>query len=520
MPTKAFLLTPQPWACAAVLLMTVGFFTGANTFATVVIAPNDLVNQDGNTVPASQTYGDTSNLFPFFPGAGNPLEYQQVYDASQFSSFAVGGENITEISFRVGIEATERTDGGAFAATIPLIQISLSTTSSTPAGLSSSVPNNYPGDPNAPPAGADATFAHNVGSDAVTVYGVPGVGSPLAVASTGATTTGTSTANPAPFDITIVLTTPFHYDPSQGNLLLNVVNYEGAASPTGIQLDGTMAEDSVASVYNYGSATGATATGSSTEGLVTEFNTGALVPEPGAARAHPGLLSPDDCPLALPPPPTARFPPMKSPRHPLSRREFLRLTAAAGGAAALGGATADLARAGLPGFKIGPVAPSPIGVTTPVPPLPAPSLSGIQHVVVVMMENRSFDHFLGWLPGANGLQAGLTYYDSAGLPHVTAPLAPDYQGCSLTDPNHSYEGGRVEYNGSITSTNGPCNGFRFAGANPDDNFSIGYYQQSDLAFFGQAAPALDRVRQLFRRHHGRNVSEPFPHARRPDRSAA
>ncbi len=27
---------------------------------------------------------------------------------------------------------------------------------------------------------------------------------------------------------------------------------------------------------------------------------------------------------------------------------------------------------------------------------------GIEHVVVLMMENRSFDHFLGWLPGANG----------------------------------------------------------------------------------------------------------------------
>ena len=34
--------------------------------------------------------------------------------------------------------------------------------------------------------------------------------------------------------------------------------------------------------------------------------------------------------------------------------------------------------------------------------LPSPELSGIEHVVVVMMENRSFDHMLGWLPNANG----------------------------------------------------------------------------------------------------------------------
>ena len=39
--------------------------------------------------------------------------------------------------------------------------------------------------------------------------------------------------------------------------------------------------------------------------------------------------------------------------------------------------------------------------------LPKPHKSNIEHVVLVMMENRSFDHYLGWLPGANGMQAGL-----------------------------------------------------------------------------------------------------------------
>jgi phospholipase C len=33
--------------------------------------------------------------------------------------------------------------------------------------------------------------------------------------------------------------------------------------------------------------------------------------------------------------------------------------------------------------------------------LPTPAASGIEHIVVVMMENRSFDHLLGWLPNAN-----------------------------------------------------------------------------------------------------------------------
>src|SRR5215217_3716766 len=70
--------------------------------------------------------------------------------------------------------------------------------------------------------------------------------------------------------------------------------------------------------------------------------------------------------------------------------------------------------------------------------LPAvPSHSGIKHVVVLMMENRSFDHFLGWLPGADGRQAGLTYRDKANVPHQTWQLSTlaesPYQGCQFND---------------------------------------------------------------------------------------
>jgi len=102
------------------------------------------------------------------------------------------------------------------------------------------------------------------------------------------------------------------------------------------------------------------------------------------------------------------------------------------------------------------------------------------------MENRSFDHFFGWLPRANGRQSGLTYYDSNGIAHSTYPSAIDtttgnYQGCGLVDPNHSFEGGRVEYD------NGACDGWRRLGANPSDDFSIGYYTPGALDFFGRAA---------------------------------
>jgi phospholipase C len=112
--------------------------------------------------------------------------------------------------------------------------------------------------------------------------------------------------------------------------------------------------------------------------------------------------------------------------------------------------------------------------------LPRPDRSGIKHVVVAMMENRSFDHFLGWLPGADGRQAGLVYTDSTGASFETYPLAPDFQGCGHPDPDHSYDGGRVEFDG------GACDGWLRAGTN--DVYAIGYYRQEDLSFLGQAAP--------------------------------
>lgn len=111
--------------------------------------------------------------------------------------------------------------------------------------------------------------------------------------------------------------------------------------------------------------------------------------------------------------------------------------------------------------------------------LPKPRKSGIDHVVVAMAENRSFDHLLGWLPGADGRQAGLVYTDRNGAAFETHPLAPDFQGCGHPDPDHSFRGGRIEYNERA------CDGWLRAGSN--DEYAIGYYRQEDLPFLGKAA---------------------------------
>ncbi|MFJ8196414.1 alkaline phosphatase family protein [Streptomyces sp. NPDC096152] len=153
----------------------------------------------------------------------------------------------------------------------------------------------------------------------------------------------------------------------------------------------------------------------------------------------------------------------------ISRRKLI-----VGAASAAAAMTAPLATEGLAEAGQTPLS------TSGTSSLPAPKDSGIDHIVVVMMENRSFDHYLGWLPGADGRQSGLKYTDRDGVAHATHHL-DTAQGCQYNDPDHSYEGGRIEYN------DGRCDGWLRAGTN--DEFSIGYYQPEDLDFYGRAAPA-------------------------------
>jgi phospholipase C len=177
----------------------------------------------------------------------------------------------------------------------------------------------------------------------------------------------------------------------------------------------------------------------------------------------------------------------------LSRREFLKTASAAGSGALLLGSVGSV-----------------FGKN--VATLPKPNKSGLDHIVLVTMENRSFDHFLGWLPGANGIQAGLSFIDTRGATFPTYQLT-DYQGCGHADPDHSYAGGRVQYDG------GKCDGF-LQTAPAGDTFPIGYYTQSDLAFLGQAAPGWTTFNSFF----AAIMAETFPnriyqHAAQTDRLA-
>ena len=117
-------------------------------------------------------------------------------------------------------------------------------------------------------------------------------------------------------------------------------------------------------------------------------------------------------------------------------------------------------------------------IDLPLASLPNPGASGIEHVVLVMMENRSFDHFLGWLPGADGRQAGLRYRNPIGNA-VSTWHAGVTNGCGFSDPDHSYEGGRAQYDG------GAMDGFLKDSAN--DMYAVSYYEAADRPFMSQLA---------------------------------
>lgn len=122
--------------------------------------------------------------------------------------------------------------------------------------------------------------------------------------------------------------------------------------------------------------------------------------------------------------------------------------------------------------------------------LPSPRNLPIDTFVVVMMENRSFDHLLGWMPKADGRQAGLSFSNSAGQSFPTYPLVPDYQGCGHPIPGHIWDEARVQFN------NGAADGFLLDGSG-NDSFAIGYYRKQDLQLLPEVAETFTTYDRYF-----------------------
>ena len=67
----------------------------------------------------------------------------------------------------------------------------------------------------------------------------------------------------------------------------------------------------------------------------------------------------------------------------------------------------------------------------------------IDHVVVLMLENRSFDHMLGYLPHPNskfdGLLKGGPYQNPGWNGGATVPITSDAKDVLPVDPDHSHD---------------------------------------------------------------------------------
>ena len=173
----------------------------------------------------------------------------------------------------------------------------------------------------------------------------------------------------------------------------------------------------------------------------------------------------------------------------LDRRQFLKRAGVTGGALA--------ALAALPGCKTL----FPPGYAHGATILDgAAADSPIDTIVIVMMENRSFDHWLGWLGADQAyIDAGRSKYGNFfavdannqsthlgpnGPVHTQHMIGWDqlsnpYRGCDFSDPNHGWNSGRAQRD----------LGFLAPTAN-DDVLPIGYYEGADLPFTQQFAKAF------------------------------
>lgn len=113
-----------------------------------------------------------------------------------------------------------------------------------------------------------------------------------------------------------------------------------------------------------------------------------------------------------------------------------------------------------------------------------PARTPVQHLVVVMMENRSVDHFLGWYGAENddfdAIQESAFPDLRQGPGGPLVPTAPwgergdgNFHGRGHPDPSHGWSGGRLE------RRLGNCDGWLDPGTG-NDEFALSTYDAADV----------------------------------------
>jgi phospholipase C len=128
-----------------------------------------------------------------------------------------------------------------------------------------------------------------------------------------------------------------------------------------------------------------------------------------------------------------------------------------------------------------------------VTPVASPNLSKIDHIVVLMLENRSFDHMLGYL----SLEGGRTDIDglSPDMPHGGSAHPPHHltstamSGKAL-DPDHSGAATAKQIDGGLMDGFVDSYAAVLASrqvANPDPGLVMGYYNAADVPVYDHFA---------------------------------
>jgi phospholipase C len=176
----------------------------------------------------------------------------------------------------------------------------------------------------------------------------------------------------------------------------------------------------------------------------------------------------------------------------LGRRHLLQMLGAGAFAAGCGSNASPTSQQppeetppqGMPGPQptAGPI-PAP---TTPPDPereaTPAEMLAEIETIVVVMMENRSFDHYLGSLKRDAAYASaskvdGLTGNESNLAPNGAPVQVFNLTDFTVADPPHGWDASHAQYNG------GKNDGFVKAHAGADQNDVMGYHDRAQLPFY-------------------------------------
>jgi phospholipase C len=123
----------------------------------------------------------------------------------------------------------------------------------------------------------------------------------------------------------------------------------------------------------------------------------------------------------------------------------------------------------------------------------AAGLDNLKHVVVLMMENRSFDHMLGSLkqvnPRIDGITDQLSNPDTTGSSVKVQPLA-DFQGQLDPDPDHHFPAVDLQIFGGDTSPNRTANMQGFVKSYFNQRRDVAHSQKIMYYFAQKQLPVL------------------------------